>query len=310
MKDNPFMGVLSTVVFADLFGSTGVFESLGNAKATEVVTNITAWVADRFTENGGRVVKFLGDGVLAVFHDGREAMVAVVELQRTYQTKLAQLPLNCYMPLRIGVVRGDVEMVDDDCYGDAVNIAARLSELTGPHQIWVNEAAIGIHPPLQGTRFRPLGPIHIRGRTEPCTVFQVEWQEDINSDFFTIAAPMDSSFDANVSDVLGGQIELSWLDTRKIFKAFELPIHVGRMRQVEFSVNDPRVSRTHARIDWRNGSVVLTDVSSFGCWVRFSGGGSDLLLRREECVLHGRGEIALGAPFNDLSAPVVNFSVY
>lgn len=304
------MGVLSTVVFADLFGSTGVFESLGNAKATEVVTSITAWVADRFTENGGRVVKFLGDGVLAVFHDGRDAMLAVVEMQRSYQTKLAQLPLNCYMPLRIGVVRGDVEMVDDDCYGDAVNIAARLSELTGPHQIWVNEAATEIDPPLHGTRFRPLGPIHIRGRTEPCTVFQVEWQEDINSEFFTIAAPVDSGFDANLTDVLGGQVDLTWLEIHRTFRAFELPIHIGRMRQVEFSVNDPRVSRTHARIDWRNGSVVLTDVSSFGCWVRFSGGGSDLLLRREECVLHGRGELALGAPFSDLSAPVVNFSVY
>ena len=79
---------------------------------------------------------------------------------------------------------------------------------------------------------------------------------------------------------------------------------------VEFVVNDPRVSRTHARIDWRNGSVVLVDVSSYGCWVRFFGGGADLLLRREECVLHGRGEVALGTPFSDLSATVVTFSVH
>lgn len=304
------MGIQSTVVFADLFGSTAVFESLGNAKATESVTNITAWVAEKFSSNGGRVVKFLGDGVLAVFPDERDAIIAVVEMQRTYQQKLTELPLNAYMPLRIGVVRGDVEMVDDDCYGDAVNIAARLSELTGPHQIWVNDAAIENHPPMPGTRFRPLGPISIRGRAEPCIVFQVEWQEDVNSDFFTVPAPVDSSFDANLSDALGGQIELTWIDNCKTFNAFELPIHIGRIRQVEFAVNDPRVSRTHARIDWRNGSVVLVDVSSFGCWVRFSGGGSDLLLRREECVLHGRGEIALGTPFSDLSAPIVNFSVY
>lgn len=304
------MGVQSTVVFADLFGSTGVFETVGNAKATEVVTRITAWVADKFTAKGGRVVKFLGDGVLAVFHDSHDAIVAVVEMQRAYQQQLAQLPIGCYMPLRIGVVRGDVEMVDEDCYGDAVNIAARLSELTGPHQIWVNEAAIESQPQWPDTRIRPLGPIHIRGRAEPCTVYQVEWQEDVNSEFFTIPASIDSSFDNNTSDFLGGQIELSWLDVHKTFKAFELPVHIGRIRQVEFVVNDPRVSRTHARIDWRNGSVVLVDVSSFGCWVRFSGGGADLLLRREECVLHGRGEIALGTTFSDLSAPIVSFSVF
>jgi len=55
--------------------------------------------------------------------------------------------------------------------------------------------------------------------------------------------------------------------------------------------------------------VVLVDLSSYGCWVRFSGGGADLLLRREECVLHGRGEIALGTPFSDPSAPVIGFLV-
>ncbi len=303
------MGVQSTVVFADLFGSTGVFESLGNIKATEAVTQATNWIAEKIILHGGRVVKFLGDGVLAIFDASPNAITAVTDIQRTYQQRLAQLPPSLYMPLRIGIACGEVELVDDDCYGDAVNIAARLSELTGPHQIWVNSAAIENSPELTNARFRLLGPISIRGRSEHCIVYQIEWQEDINSEFFTIPAPVNSSFDALTSDVLGGQIELSWVGTKKRFNAFELPIHIGRTRLVEFVVNDPRVSRTHARIDWRNGSVVLVDVSSYGCWIRFSGGGSDLLLRREECVLHGRGEIALGTSFSDLSAPVVSFTV-
>jgi hypothetical protein len=75
-------------------------------------------------------------------------------------------------------------------------------------------------------------------------------------------------------------------------------------------VNDPRVSRTHARLEWRNGSVVLVDVSSYGSWVRFgSNQGSDVLLRREECVLHGEGELAFGASFADGSVPTVHFSI-
>ena len=303
------MGVQSTVVFADLFGSTGVFEALGNAKATEAVTRITAWVAQKFNSHGGRVVKFLGDGVLATFEDNTTALVAVVDMQRSYKALLSHMPSNNYMPLRIGVARGDVEVVDDDCYGDAVNIAARLSELTGPHQIWANSAAIANGAVSSETQIRPLGPIHIRGRSEPCIVCQIEWQEDLNPDLFTIAAPPNSMFDDAAADALGGQIELSWLDTRKTFKSFEMPIYIGRTRQVEFLVNDARVSRTHARVDWRNGCVVLVDVSSYGSWVRFSGGGADLMLRREECVLHGRGEISLGTPFGDLSAPVISFLV-
>jgi len=99
------------------------------------------------------------------------------------------------------------------------------------------------------------------------------------------------------------------LNEKMTFKSFELPIHIGRLRRAEFVVDDPRVSRSHARIDWRNGSMMLVDLSSYGCWVRFAGGASDVLLRREECVLHGRGQIALGSSFADLSAPIVTFSV-
>ncbi len=303
------MGIQSTVVFADLFGSTGVFEALGNAKATQEVTRITAWVAQKFSEHDGRVVKFLGDGVLATFDSSPKALRAVVDMQRSYQHLLNHMPPKHYMPLRIGVAHGDVELVDDDCYGDAVNIAARLSELTGPHQIWANSAAITDAGAAMDMQIRPLGPIHIRGRSEPCTVCQIEWQEDVNSDLFTIAAPPDSLLDDPTADALGGQIELSWLDTHKVFKSFEMPIFIGRTRQSEFMVSDSRVSRTHARVDWRNGCVVLADVSSYGSWVRFAGGGADLLLRREECVLHGHGEISLGTPFSDPSAAVVSFSV-
>lgn len=303
------MGVQATVVFADLFGSTGVFESLGNARATEAVTQITTWVGKVCTAHGGTVVKFLGDGVLAIFQDSRKAIGAVVDLQRSYQPLLAQMSTSSCMPLRIGLARGDVEFKDDDCYGDAVNIAARLSELTGPHQIWVDDAAMeaGLQP--SDGRIRYLGPINIRGRHEPCTVYQIEWQEDVNSEWFTVPANFDARVVTEPVDSLGVQISLAWLDTRKTFKAFELPIHIGRTRASGFVVNDARVSRTHARLDWRNGSVVLVDVSTYGCWIRFAGGGSDLLLRREECVLHGRGDISLGTPFSDRSAPVVTFAV-
>lgn len=303
------MGLHSTVVFTDLFGSTSAYEALGNARATQAVTQITTWIATIVESHGGRVVKMLGDGVLALFEDNPSAIDAVVALQRSHQKRMTQIAPANRMPIRIGVASGEVEIVAGDCYGDAVNVAARLSDLCGPHQIWANSAALHRVDEAEGVRFRILGPISIRGRAEPCTVYQVEWQEDIASGIMTMQADLDPMLDVPQSDALGGQIELKWMDTRRTYKSFELPIYIGRVRQAEFVVNDPRVSRTHARIDWRNGSVMLVDVSSYGCWVRFSGGGSDLLLRREDCVLHGHGEIALGSSFADTSAPVVSFSV-
>ncbi|MEO6623890.1 MAG: adenylate/guanylate cyclase domain-containing protein [Burkholderiaceae bacterium] len=303
------MSVQTTVVFADLMGSTGVFETIGNARASRVVTQLTQWIGEIFAKHNGRVVKTLGDGVLAVFQQAPDAISAVVDVQRSHQKRIASASSTTRMPIRVGVARGEVEFVDGDCYGDAVNVASRLSDLSGPHQIWANSSSLEQSEEGDGVRFRPLGPITIRGRAEPCSVFQVEWHESVNSDFLTMQALLDSQSIQLDKDVLGGEIELSWLDVRKRFRSVQLPIHIGRVSQAEFVVNDPRVSRAHARIDWRSGSILLVDVSTYGSWVRFSGGGADLLLRREECVLHGNGEIALGASFSDLSVPTVLFSV-
>ena len=303
------MSVQTTVVFADLMGSTGVFETIGNARASRVVTALTQWIAEVCVAHNGQIIKTLGDGVLAVFPRAPDAINAVVDLQRRHQKRIANSYAGTKMPIRVGVARGDVEFVDGDCYGDAVNVASRLSDLTGPHQIWANSSSLEDSVETDGVRFRPLGAIPIRGRLEPCAVFQVEWHENLTSDFLTMQAALDSQRDQLEKNLLGGEIELTWVDLRKRFRSSQLPIHIGRVSQAEFVVNDPRVSRAHARIDWRSGSILLVDVSTYGSWVRFSGGGADLLLRREECVLHGRGEIALGASFSDISVPTVMFSV-
>jgi class 3 adenylate cyclase len=304
------MGVQATVVFTDLHGSTAVFEALGNVVATETITKITSWIAKQCEAANGRVVKTLGDGVLALFPDGASAVKAVVELQRGHLKSMLKLPKGTGMPVRIGLASGDVELVAGDCYGDAVNVAARLCDLSGPNQIWADAASLNNVTEAQGVTFRILGPISIRGRAEPCTVYQIEWREEEVSDFLTMQGEIDPLLIPGESDVLGREVELRWQDHSEVFRSFELPVNIGRVRNVEFMVNDPRVSRTHARLEWRNGSVVLVDVSSYGSWVRFSGSsGADILLRREECVLHGEGELALGASFADPHVPTVHFKV-
>jgi class 3 adenylate cyclase len=304
------MSVQATVVFTDLHGSTAVFESLGNVRAAEAVTQITAWIAEQCEGSGGRVIKTLGDGVLAMFSDAQTAVNTVVELQRVHYKRIMRISPGLQMPMRIGVASGEVEIVAGDCYGDAVNVASRLCDLCGPNQIWASAATLASVDEARGVTFRALGPIGIRGRAEPCAVHQIEWRQEEVSDFLTMRGQLDSVYWSGSVDVLGREIELRWMDQSKRFKSFELPVHVGRIRSNEFVVDDPRVSRAHARLEWRNGSVVIVDVSSYGSWVRFAGSkGSDVLLRREECVLHGNGELALGASFADASAPTVFFTV-
>lgn len=303
------MSVQATVVFADLMGSTGVFETIGNARASKVVVQLTQWIGEVCSQHHGRVIKTLGDGVLMTFHHAHDAIAAVVDLQRIHQKRMAHDAQATKLPIRIGVAHGDVEIVGDDCYGDAVNVASRLSDLSGAQQIWASGLSLDdSRLRMEGVRFRPLGLISIRGRIEPCEVMQVEWHENLRSDFLTMQAEP-SSQELLEAGLLIGEISLSWLDTHKRCPSTDLPIRIGRVVQADFVVNDPRVSRAHARIEWRNGSFLFVDVSTYGSWIRFSGGGSDVLLRREECVLHGQGEIALGASFSDPSVPTIGFSV-
>jgi adenylate cyclase len=301
------MGAQSTVVFADLTGSTRVFEAIGNARATETVTRLIQWIGGVCDSHGGRVVKSLGDGVFAIFENGASATKAVLEMQRNHHKRLQNWPAPLRMELQIGVASGEVVEVDGDCYGDAVNLASRLSDLAGPSQIWATEAVIDQLGGIDA-RFRNLGPINIRGKNEMPVVYRIDWQDDL-TDFLTMPATLVPP--QRVPDSTFGQIELSWLDVRTSFRASELPIHMGRVDEAQFVVNDPRVSRLHARIEARNGSCVLVDVSTYGTWVRFhgtAGASGEIALRREECVLHGSGEIGLGAPLSDFSAPTISFN--
>ena len=295
-----------TVVFADLTGSTGVFESLGNAKATQAITRLTQWIGQVCGARGGRVVKYLGDGVLIVFPDNGDAIEAVTELQRVHRERIRAWPKPLKMRLQVGMARGEVVEQDGDCFGDAVNVASRLSDLSGPEQILATDTVIQDLPNDSPVRCRSLGAMAIRGRSEACVVHRVEWQNEVLSAFFTMPASLVPAAFAE-PPAPPAAIELSWLDVQAGFTSTQLPIFLGRDRDAQFVVPDPRVSRRHASIEWRAGRFYLEDVSSYGTWVRFSDSAAVVALRRQECVLLQEGEIALGAPFEDFTVPTVSF---
>lgn len=297
-----------TVVFADLTGSTAVFEKLGNVKATQAITRLTQWIGHLCERHGGRVVKYMGDGVLILFKDSQAALEAATQLQAIHHDRIQQWPMPLKMKLQIGMARGDVVEQDGDCYGDAVNIASRLSDLADSEQILVSDSVISQLPGMYSLRSRSLGPMQIRGRTGTCIVHRVEWEEEILSELFTMPASlMPANFDKR--SVHSSHITLSWLDLSVRFTVTDLPISVGRDPEAEFVVQDPQVSRRHAVIECRAGNFYLKDISSYGTWVRFSDGESIIPLRRQDCLLQLNGEMALGADFSDFAVPTIAFSV-
>jgi len=296
----------TTIAFADFTGSTGLYESLGNTKAAETLTRGIQWIGKLCESRGGRVIKYLGDGVLMAFADNTTAVNAMAEIQRLHHERISAWPERVRLKIKIGMARGPVLEQAGDCFGDAVNLAARLSDLAQGQQILVSQPVIAALVD-QTIRCRNLGMMDIRGKAEPVEVHRVEWDSDAASEFLTMPASLDM-LAASAGRPLS-TITLQCLDAQTTFAGSDFPIYVGRENDSHFPVNDQRVSRMHVRIDRRGGNFILEDLSSYGTWVRFVGSGSVIALRRQECTLSGHGEIALGASFEDFSAPCISFAI-
>ena len=319
------MNLPQTMVFVDLAGSTAAFEAMGNAQVADVVTRVTQWIDRVVSAHGGRTVKFLGDGVLAQFQDGAQAIQSAVFLQQSHTDRLRKWPEALRMGFKIGLATGAVVERAGDAFGDAVNLASRLSDMAGEHGIWASEsviASLSERGPrertggsaaagggwLEGVRYRSLGVVPVRGLAQPHSVFQIEWSEDVTTDLMTVQSALQTSADGGSSAHAQNEIALAWLGYTRVFSLVNGPVTIGRVPDCDFVVGDQRVSRVHARIEKIGQTVVVVDLSSFGTWVRFAENpATDVALRRNECVLYDTGEISLGAGFDDFSAPVTAF---
>ena len=99
-----------------------------------------------------------------------------------------------------------------------------------------------------------------------------------------------------------------WGGLQRVFASQQMPVVLGRSPQATFCVDDSRVSRSHARVDWHSGSFQLTDLSYNGTYVRFNDG-EIVSLRRGSCTLHGSGTIGLGGSPSDPGSACVSFDV-
>ena len=165
---------MATVVFADLVGSTGIFERLGDETAGRFVTQLTGALSKTFEQHNGRVVKLLGDGLFVVFPYEGDALAACIAIQKRLQEKPVY-PGATGKPvqMQMGVEAGEVVEIDGDCYGDAVNSAARLADLAGAEQILTSQRVRDALPPLQKSQLRTLGPMYLRGKSEAIPVYSI-----------------------------------------------------------------------------------------------------------------------------------------
>ena len=296
-----------TVLFADLRGSTSLYETLGNAEATSVVTHTVKALGAAVPACGGALIKTLGDGLMAVFDTPAQGMQSALQMHEVLEDLVnrgrergASAGLRG-LRLQVALARGEVVEMAGDCFGDAVNVSARLIDHASDNETLVTgDVLAGLLEDLR-LRFRSLDWMHLRGRAEPVQVHVLGGRRG------TDLAP--TQFGGVPTTLESEAVRLVWLDVNEVFDGEHMPVVLGRSPQAQFRVDDSRVSRAHARLDWHGGSFQLTDLSYNGTYVRFGNAEEVVSLRRGHCTLHGSGWIGLGGSPSDPTAPSVRFEL-
>ena len=298
-----------SVLFADLRGSTSLFETLGNAEATSVVTHCVNALARAVQARGGRVVKTLGDGLMALFEQSAQAAQAAARMHDLLDSMVMRgqqpgaSPGLKRLRLQVALARGEIVEMNGDAFGDAVNVAARLLDHAGDNETLITVEVLQGLPLEHRMRFRSLDRLSLRGRAEPVQVHVLGGRRGVVEQPPTQFGDMMPTL-AEEPDGL----RLSWAHAERLFGSQHLPLVVGRSPQAAFCIDDARVSRMHCRIDWHGSSFQLTDLSFNGTCVRFADG-EIVSLRRGSCTLHGTGTIGLGGSPMERGTACVDFEV-
>jgi class 3 adenylate cyclase len=278
--------VQASVLFADLSGSTRLYESEGDKVALQAIGHCIHLLSQAVRHGGGRVVKTIGDAVMAEFATPDAAAMAAGGMQAAID---AMPPVGAYrLGLRVGFHAGPVLRADNDVFGDTVNLAARLAEQAGRNQIITSRETSDRLGPLFRAAKRPLYAIHVKGKAEEVELCEVIWR---NGDPNLTMIPTRSAGPKSEARLL----RLRYGDREVFRRRQDDVLSLGRDAACDVVVTSPRASRRHCGIERRQDKFVLSDLSTNGTYVTVEGGG-EVLVRREELWIGSHGWIAFGQP--------------
>jgi class 3 adenylate cyclase/DNA-binding CsgD family transcriptional regulator len=163
------------VLFTDVVGSTELRANLGEDRAEEVRRSHDRLVCSAVEANRGRVVKNLGDGVMAIFSGATDAVAAAVAMQRALRRRQRSAEDSAPIQIRVGLSGGDVTVEDGDCFGLPVVEAARLCALASPGQVLATDVVRLLVGARAGHRFTSVGSVQLKGLSDPVATVEVNW---------------------------------------------------------------------------------------------------------------------------------------
>ncbi|MCG6895211.1 MAG: adenylate/guanylate cyclase domain-containing protein [Desulfobacteraceae bacterium] len=289
------------ILFADIAKSTHLYEVLGNKLAQKLIGQCIAIMSKVTIIHNGTVIKTIGDEIMCTFPTAMDAVSAGRDMHEAledmpFEDKPEMAPPNIY----VGIQYGPVIREEGDVFGDAVNVAARMVALAKQRQIITTQDTLDALSEDHGFEVQQIDETNVKGKSGKMAIYEVVWEQH------DLTVMLDGGEDA--SPALKYSMEVKFGNQIVEVDENRPSITLGRQIHNDIVVNDNRVSRSHARIEYRRGKFFLIDQSTNGTYSLIQGKKS-VNLRRDEAQLLGGGIIGLGREVTAESPSAVQYTI-
>ncbi len=287
-----------TILFADISGSTRLYEVLGDAPARARVSSCLQMLTEVTVRHGGTVIKTIGDEIMCTYPSAEKAVSAACDMHEMLDESPAELtPAGPIMlAIRVGLHHGPAILEAGDVFGDAVNVAARMASMAKAGQIITTQTTVESLPPILKASSRFIDRAPVKGKKETMDIFEVLWQqEDVTR----------MSTGVILEPIQRAELRLRYHELQVTMGEDRPQVVLGRSKAADIPVAEALASRQHVRLEFRRGKFFIVDQSTNGTYVM--NGVKEAFLRREEMPLSGSGKISLGRSFAENPQEVVDF---
>lgn len=297
MEQDESTSITQSILFADVAGSTSLYDTIGDTAAQQAIANCLSFMTSICEQHNGTIVKHIGDEILCRFDSALDCINAISNIQSEFKESTQ---IDTSLRIRAGVNTGPVILKDGDVFGDTVNVAARMAGLAQAEQIICTQDTINAMGLNHGISNRQLDSLFVKGKEEKIQVFEILWSQDDNdlTAFFSAQQVLEQTQEWRLNLTCG--------ERRFQINRNHPNIVMGRSDQCDFVIPSPHASRQHARLISRWGKIVLADQSTNGSYVKLDNG-AEIFVHHEELPLSENGQISLGVPAAQNPSDVIRF---
>ena len=273
------------ILFADVVGSTQLYDKFGDTKASETVAQCLDVMKEATHQFNGTVIKTIGDEVMSTFPTVEDAMGAAVMMQSRISADNKQDD-RIAVSIRIGCHFGPVVQEQNDIFGAAVHTANRMTSQAKARQIVISGETVAQMDADLKKQTRQIDVATVRGKLDEVALYEFLWNPEE-------ATSMLPTIEWENQERKASRLQLTFRDQKVEVTDKRKSVIMGRAEDNDLVIKGNLISRIHAKVEMRRGKFILVDQSTNGTFVQ-NLQGEENFVRRDSAEISGEGTIGLG----------------